>query len=162
MNQKIDATRLIECMNEQLVLIKAYINYLNDIKQTIISNDPHALNDLLLQNQPHIDQIEGIQAKQSAILLSFGVSNDENGINTCIKSSIQHERLSIIKETLHQQLSKLEKALLVNDLLVRKNQDRIKHSIRILSGHQSAPKQNTYSRMGSTHTQDEKQTIAMA
>lgn len=136
-------------MQKQLQLIDGYIDYLDNIKQSVSGNNIERLNQLLADKSPNLHLIEQIQQQQGALLSSQGFSNSLQGLEDFIDAS-QLPALKELKERLSGRLETLEKSLLVNDLLIRKNQSRVRQSIRLLSGHDQATKTATYSRDGNT------------
>ncbi len=134
-------------LQKQLDLINGYIAYLDDIKHTVSINDVEKLNRLLEDNEPNLHLIEQAQQRQGSLLESSGYSNDNAGLEQFI-SEHNLPALREIKDALGARLQQLEKSLLVNDLLIRKNQTRVRQSIRLLSGQETTEAATTYSREG--------------
>ena len=149
-------------LQQQSQLISAYIDYLAAIKQQVADNETETLNHLLSENQSHVDAIENNQRQQVQLLQQFAFEPTAQGLACCIEACDQQQQLAALRKTLQQQLEELEKSLLINDLLIRKNQQRVRQSIRILSGHSGTEVNTTYSRQGDTHNDDEKNSIALA
>lgn len=143
------ARQLMQLMKKQLQLIDGYIEYLDDIKQSVSGNSIERLNHLLADKSPNLHLIEQIQQQQGSLLSNQGFSNSPQGLQDFIDASHQ-PALKELKAHLSERLEKLEKSLLVNDLLIRKNQARVRQSIRLLSGHEQANSTATYSRDGNT------------
>ena len=141
---------LFQQMQEQ---ISDFTKYLNQIKQTVAENDKEQLEVLL--NNPRLDfaGIEQLQLKQQQIAADFGFAHSHEGVDNCVKSCDQ-EPLSDVYNRLKQQLKKLQSALMINDLLIKKNQQRIRQSIRLLSGYSPVNNNMTYNSSGNTHEEN--------
>lgn len=156
------SSQLFQVMQKQTELITDYLEYLDKIKQAISQSDPEALNNLLTVNKLDTEHIENAQNQQTELLIQYGFESTENGLSHCIKECQQAE-LTQMHQTLTAHLKELEKSLLINELLIRKNQDRIRQSIRILSGHGVSQNSGTYSREGNKdNNEDNKRSIALA
>lgn len=156
------ADRLFKLIQQQSGLVGGYIEYLYKIKQAITHGDSEQLNQLLTENKIDIGIIESSQSQQAELLEQHGYETTENGLENCIQDCHKPE-LTELRQSLVRQLKKLEKSLLINELLIQKNQDRIRQSIRILSGHGAVEPLGTYSRMGNKDNNHEnKHSLAMA
>lgn len=155
--------QLHQILQQQCDQVSAYIDYLQHIKNSIAENQTDQLEQMLSLNASKIGAIEQIQKQQAKMLDSFGFSHDDAGLEACIQACDQQQRLSTLKQTLKHQLQQLEKSLLINGLLIRKNQDRVKQSIRILSGHHPSLGESIYCRQGNTTTEtNDRHSIAVA
>ena len=154
------ARQLMQLMQKQLQLIDGYIEYLDEIKHSVSENNIERLNQLLVDKSPNLHLIEQIQQQQGSLLSNQGFSNSHQGLEDFIDTS-HLAALKELKTRLNERLQKLEKSLLVNDLLIRKNQSRVRQSIRLLSGHDQANRTATYSRDGNTdEDSDNQRTLA--
>ena len=77
----------------------------------------------------------------------FGFPASHDGFKLFVAATAV-PRLNELQAELDDKLDSLQKSLLVNELLIRKNQHRVRQSIRILSGHSSANADTTYNRQG--------------
>ena len=155
-------------ISEHLVMqtkqVQSFIQHLDAIKDSVTSNNLEQLNSLITQTPEYFRNLEAIQSQLVATLSANGFNDIQNGLQNFIQrhdDASQH--LYNLKTTLNKHIKVLEKTLLVNDLLVRKNQQRIKQSIRILSGHETSQNPGTYSSKGNTsQNMDSQHTLARA
>ena len=113
-----------------------------------------------MENPSRLEAIEQLKIQQAELIRQYGYDQSEHGLQELVKQCDQSQVLAGLKQELLEKLNHLQKALLVNDLLIRKNQDRVRQSIRILSGHQPATQSNTYSAQGISSAQDDKRSLA--
>ncbi len=142
--------------------ISSYIDFLQLIRNTIAQNQSEALSQLLLENSSKMEAIEKLQIQQAELIRKFGFHTSEHGLQDMIDQCDKQDKLAQLKQDLTEKLEHLQKALLVNDLLIRKNQDRVRQSIRILSGHQANSATNTYSPQGMSASHQDKRSLAQA
>jgi flagellar biosynthesis/type III secretory pathway chaperone len=143
------ARSLFPLLQQQLEQVSDFSSYLEEIKQAITHNDKDQLNQLLSATKLDVESIEQLQLKQLQIVAEYGFTQSAAGLDECV-NACQLLPLSKLHSDLKQQLQHLQNALLVNDLLIRKNQQRVRQSIRLLSGHQAASNSMTYSSSGNT------------
>ena len=143
--------KLSQLFKVQIAQVTDYTDYLSNIKLAITHNETEQLNSLLQQPVSNPEIIEQSQAQQGKILAYFGYEDSPQGLSKCIQDCEDSGQLQLQADSLKEKLKTLEKSLLVNSLLVRKNQDRVRQSIRILSGHHQSSTPATYSRQGSTY-----------
>lgn len=143
------AQSLIPLLQQQLDQVNLVTTYLEAIKQAITQNNKDELNQLLSSTTLDVEKIEMLQLKQQQIIAEFGFSSSSEGMESCVMACQQPQLTSLYRE-LNLQLKGLQNSLLINDLLVKKNQQRIRQSIRLLSGHQPANGSVTYSSKGNT------------
>lgn len=157
------SSELKQILQQQTNLVSVYIDYLNAIKNAIGANDNSLLNQLLEENPIDITSIENFHRQQELTLQQHGFKVSNEGLQECLKM-LKDPSLLTMKEELDNQLTQLEKSLLINDLLIRKNQQRIRQSIQILSGRTlSNDNTATYSREGNTDKSDKnKRSLALA
>lgn len=139
--------QLLTFMQEQIDQVNGYLQLLDSIKQCVISNDVDELNRLLTQGRHQPDAIENTRQQQYTLLQSCGYAENEAGLRSFIKDN-PNPVLVETRQRLTTQLEQLDKSLLVNGLLITKNQQRVRQSIQILSGHESSNPPSTYSRQG--------------
>jgi len=155
--------QLVQIMTLQQQQVTAYIDYLDTVKQSVLEHDTDHLDQLLQQTQPGAEIIEQSQQLQAKLLSEQGYEVNQSGLDTCIQQCDQSGQLKTLKKQLHESLGELEKSLFINSYLVRKNQDRVKQSIRILTGHQQSDRSKTYSREGnSANTERSSRSLAQA
>lgn len=143
------ARSLLPLLQQQLEQVNDFNNYLEQIKQAISHNDKDQLNQLLSATTLDVESIEQLQLKLQQTVAEYGFTLSTEGLDECV-NACQLPQLSKLHSDLKQQLQNLQNALLVNDLLVRKNQQRVRQSIRLLSGHQAVSSSMTYSSSGNT------------
>ncbi len=137
-------------MQQQLEQVHRYIEYLDQIKLSISSNDSEQLQKLV--EKPPLDtiEIEHNQQQQLSLLGSAGFTQDE--LDAFIQQQSDHTKLAELRQQLKKQLGKLEQSLLINNLLLQKSQQRVKQSIRLLSGRDISSAPASYSRSGSVES----------
>ncbi len=134
-------------MRQQLSYLHRYIEYLDQIKRSISSNDNEQLQKLVKNPPLDASDIEHNQQQQSSLLKLAGFTLD--GLDTFILKQGDHSELAELRQQVKKQLNRLEQSLLINNLLLQKNQQRVKQSIRLLSGRDIAAAPASYSRSGS-------------
>jgi flagellar biosynthesis/type III secretory pathway chaperone len=140
---------LFPLLQKQLEQVKDFTSYLEEIKQAITHNNKDKLEQLLSGNGLDVKSIELLQLKQQDIVAEFGFTASAEGLDNCV-NDCQLTQLSELHSELKQQLKNLQNSLLINDLLIKKNQQRVRQSIRLLSGHEPASSSITYSSKGNT------------
>jgi len=156
------ALELQPILQQQLEHISQYLDYLDSIKQAITQSDSDTLDQLLEDNPKALSLIEKNRQQQSALLLKYHYESTDEGLQRCLQA-LQNPALSKLKSSLDEHLKQLEKSLLINDLLIRKNQHRVRQSIQILTGHGVSHPSATYSRQGnSEQSEKDKRSLALA
>ena len=140
--------------------ISGYIDFLQLIRNSIAQNQAETLDRLLMENPSRLEAIEQLKIQQAELIRQYGYDQSEHGLQELVEQCDQSQVLAGLQQELLEKLSHLQQSLLVNDLLIRKNQDRVRQSIRILSGHQPATQSNTYSAQGISSAQDDKRSLA--
>jgi flagellar biosynthesis/type III secretory pathway chaperone len=143
------ARLLTPLLQLQLEQVNGFLAYLEAIKQAITQNDKEQLNQLLNNTAPDVKNIEVLQLKLQQTVTDFGYTLTAEGLDECV-NDCQQPQLNKLHNDLKQQLKNLQNSLMINDLLVKKNQQRIRQSIRLLSGHQPENSSMTYSSSGNT------------
>lgn len=143
------AKQLYPLLQQQLKLVEDFQHYLDEIKQAISVNQKERLQELLNQPAIELSSVEQCQLHQFQLLAEFGFEASAKGVQVCI-DTCQNSDLSSLYSQLTEQLQQLQNALMINDLLIRKNQQRIRQSIRLLSGHDIKNASMTYSSSGNT------------
>lgn len=157
-SQKIDKS-----LNQLISQVSGYIDYLSDIKSAIAKNDTVKLIELIEKQQVNPELITATQNQQADTLQQYGFEVSKSGLQACIQACENPSQLTNLNNSLNEKLGELEKALLVNSLLIEKGQKRIKNSIRILSGHSTQGPASSYSSQGNLeNTEISKHTLAQA
>lgn len=148
------STHLFDIMQKQLHLVSKYNDYLSEIKQAISEGDAEQLDKLVTQQPIDIRQIESNRQQQSQLLAQHGWDESHQGLQDYLQ---EHGPASLkdLQQSLVEEIKQLEKALLINDLLIRKNQHRVRQTLQILSGHAVSDHAVTYSREGNTSQQND-------
>jgi len=139
----------------QISQVSRYIDYLSNIKSAVSTNNTQQLNELLEQQQLNPEIIEKTQQQQIQTLTEFGYDLNDEGLTSCIEDCVNPSQLISQKNVLTEKLKELEKSLLINALIVQKNQHRVKQSIRLLSGHKLSNNASSYSKQGSIESHDD-------
>lgn len=160
-NQKQSSTPLFQVMQQQLTLIQDYCAHLERIKQAITQNEIDSLSQLLLQSELDIKKLQQSQQQLALTLQDLGFKDTQSDLTQAVEAYHDND-LSKLHQALSDALKQFENTLLINDLLIRKNQQRVRQSIRILSGHNSNGSPDVYSRKGNKESNDEQRSIAMA
>jgi flagellar biosynthesis/type III secretory pathway chaperone len=127
--------------------VSQYLDYLDRVKQSVTASDSQQLETLLSDNPIDTAAIENRNAQQLQFLQHLGYDINQQDLENWI-SSFDDSDLSKSYRKLKEKLQQLEKALLLNSLLVNKNQQRVRQSIRILTGNTTSAGSSTYSRQG--------------
>ncbi|MBC8212421.1 MAG: flagellar export chaperone FlgN [Gammaproteobacteria bacterium] len=146
--------QLLQIMTLQQQQVIAYLDYLESIKHCVLESDTHSLDKILQQTSLGPELIEQTQQQQATLLSAHGYPGNQSGLDSCIQDCVNPQELISLKSQLDERLRELEKSLFVNAYLVRKNQDRVKQSIYILTGHQQPDRSITYSRHGSSENSE--------
>lgn len=163
MNQQPEfSTPLRASMQQQLELITKYIEYLGRIKQVISQGKADQLNQLLGHQPFDIALIDNCRQQHLNLLAQHGYSGSDQGLKHYIEES-NDAGIKALYLALVEQIRQLEKSLLINDLLIRKNQHRVRQTLKILSGHNLSDNATTYSREGGTdQLENSKRSLAQA
>jgi flagellar biosynthesis/type III secretory pathway chaperone len=120
---------------------------LKQIRQTLAANDAGALAQQINIAEDLFLDLESTNLSCLQSIQSLGYPADADGLRKWVIDQNNSE-LNELKSELDARLGELKHALMVNDLLVRKNQDRVRHSIRILTGQQNQVDGRTYTAQG--------------
>ncbi|MCP4076066.1 MAG: flagellar protein FlgN [Gammaproteobacteria bacterium] len=155
-HQRVQCSQQIDqILTLQISQVSSYIDYLSDIKSAISSNNTQQLNELLEKQQLNPELIEKTQQQQIQTLTEFGYDLNDEGLTSCIQDCDNTSKLTSQKNTLTEKLKELEKSLLINALIVQKNQHRVKQSIRLLSGHKLSNSVSSYSKQGGIESHED-------
>jgi flagellar biosynthesis/type III secretory pathway chaperone len=146
--------QLQQILSLQKQQVSEYIEYLNEIKSCVTLNDTARLTDLVDEPVLTPELIQSSQQQQANLLTEHGYDSSPRGLEQFIQDSDRADELASLKKSLDDKLRELEKSLFINAYLVRKNQQRVKQSISILTGHQQTNPSTTYSREGNTQNID--------
>jgi flagellar biosynthesis/type III secretory pathway chaperone len=154
---------LQELLQQQLLQVETYIEYLSSIKSSISTDDSEVLQKLIENPPLEAEQIELNQRHQQQLLVHAGFTAEGRALDDFIGNNTATEQLAALNDSLKQAVKKLEQSLFINTLLLQKSQHRVKQSIRLLSGHAMASTPSSYSRAGETDSgSDSKHIIAQA
>jgi flagellar biosynthesis/type III secretory pathway chaperone len=134
-------------LEAQLRQIADYTIRLEQVQQAMISNDPERIT---LETTAAGTLFEDIESTNNACLQcvkSMGFPSDPDGLQQLIDDQ-QDTALGGLKTELDTRLTELKRVITLNDILIRKNQERVRQSIRILTGHQGQAESATYTAQG--------------
>lgn len=143
------AGQLEALMDQQLQVVDKILHHLDQIKQSIAQNDHDQLEKLTHATPADFQHLEQLHHQQQQIMQASGFSLDRHG-SISGNNSPDCEQLKQAHLELTQKMEQLQQSLLINDLLLKKNQHRVRQSIRILTGHPKESATTTYSDQGST------------
>lgn len=153
---------LYELLTQQIASIKVATTYLNDIKNSIESNDIESLQHLIKHNEIPLNKIEEQETARFSLIESCGFEKNKTGFERCVKAcDDSNKSLSDIYSQLNHSLDELQKATEVSGLLVSKNKERVQKSLNILTGN-SIKKDPTYSSQGTTNNDSLTRPLAIA
>ena len=156
------SAQLTKNLQTQLHLITHLNAYLDDIKHAITKGSAEQLNQLLAQQPDEFSQLETTRLERTQILADHGYTDVETGLKQFMQQC-SDEALKQLHVALNKAIDHLEKSLLINELIIRKNQQRVRQTLQVLSGHDMPANNLTYSREGNTDQQNgEKHCIALA
>jgi len=138
--------RMAALMHQQLEQVQSYVDYLDQIKRSISSNDTQQLQKLVQQPPFNGQEIEQKQQQQIQLLAEAGYA--AQALDDFIEQQDESHELATLRLSLKQQLGKLDQSLLINNLLLQKSQQRVRQSIQLLSGHDISSVPASYSRSG--------------
>jgi flagellar biosynthesis/type III secretory pathway chaperone len=154
--------RLRTLISEQREQAESLNQYLDEVRQAIATNAIEQLQKLVETGSPSLVRLESLQNQQNSLLEQHGFGTGPQALQDYLDSHASPE-LQQQGGALSEQLSRLRNSLLINDLLIRKNQHRIRQSIRLLNGRDGASNRATYSRTGLSDEHDtEKRRLATA
>ncbi len=155
--------RLLLQLTSHIDLINEGNEYLNSIKEAIGSSDLESMQAALDSNSFPMESIEGLELERHQLLVEFGFSPDQSGLEACLKwcDDDQHQVIKIY-HTLLSALSHFQHSIRLNHLLIAKGKDRVQRSLGILTGAKSAYESETYSSSGQTSKSAKHRDIAVA
>lgn len=140
-------------LQRQLEQVQALTDYLDAIREAVSSNRIDSLQQMLEQGCPAFASLDAEQRALNSLLMDCGFGEGAQALHRCIQAAAS-TRLEELADVLTLSLDKLHKSLLINDLLIRKNQHRVRQSIRLISGRATDTQRATYSRNGLTKDVD--------
>ncbi len=150
---------LLQRQTAELDSINAYFI---DIKTVITEGDTEKLNRLLTQQRLPIAEMEDLESQRNKLLKLYGFETDKEGLLACIHSCDQKDILNQHYQLFEQALSKLQRSIQLNSLLVNKSQKRVRQSLHLLSGQPATDDARTYSSSGLTQDLSKGREIAQA
>jgi len=137
-------------------------SYLDEIKNTIAANDIESLNTLLAQQRLPAEDINNMENQRHQLLDDHGFEFTQEGLEKCISECDKNSLLAEKYEILQQALSRLQRSIQVNSLLIHKNKNRIRKSLHLLTGQQNSDNAKTYASNGQTSAYSSKRSLAQA
>ena len=160
--QSLDPEILHNLLQQQDVEVNRYLETLEAIKQCICQNDSDGLLQRLQDPGLDIAHLEGLRQQLHQILVTAGYDALNNGLESCVQD-MDISALTALYQKSQQNWAQFERALALNDRLIRNNQQRVRQSIQILAGRAGVESNATYSSQGDSLNYDSTQrTLAKA
>lgn len=160
--QSLDPAVLEKLLQQQDHEVSRCLEMLDTIKQCICQNDSEELMQRLQEPGMDIARLEDLRQQQQQVLTTAGYNIEDNGLEACVKD-MGNPALTALYQKTQQNWSQFERALALNDRLIRNNQQRVRQSIQLLAGRVGAESNATYSSAGSAQNYDTAQrTLAKA
>ena len=138
-------------------------NFLQQVRQAVAEDDLGKLQTLLEQPGIALAEIESIEAERQQLLQNFGFGADAEGFERCIDWCDDGEAsLATRNQELREELIGLQRQVQLNQLLVNKGQDRVRRSLGILTGMDTANQGKTYDSDGKAALPGGRRDIAIA
>ncbi len=137
--------------------------FLQQVKQAVADDDLAVLQGLLAQPAIALAEIESSEAERRQLLQDFGFATDAEGFERCIEWCDDDEAsLASQNAALRNELIDLQRQIQLNQLLVNKGQDRVRRSLGLLTGTDTATQGKTYDSAGKTARPAGRRDIAIA
>ncbi len=138
--------------------IDDYLDYLQQLHTAIRDNDAPRLEQLL-PHAPALQQaIDEPLQERERLLDELGA----DGLDSLFRRLGNPAELLHTRKRVEQQLERLRRQLMSNDLLLRKSRQRLRQSIGILAGHFDSPQASAYSRDGGLTSASHRRSLARA
>ena len=138
-------------------------DYLQQVRQAVAEDDLETLQTLLERPGIALAEIESIEAERQQLLQRFGFGTDAEGFERCLGWCDDADAsLASRNQALRQELIELQRQLQLNQLLVNKGQDRVRRSLGILTGMDTATQGKTYDSAGKAALPRGRRDIAIA
>ncbi len=153
-------TRLLQSQQQRVGDAR---DFLQQVKQAVAEDDLGKLQGLLERPGIALAEIESLEAERQQLLQRFGFAADAEGFERCIQwCDDAGAGLATHNRDLRQQLLELQHQLQLSQLLVNKGQDRIRRSLGILTGMDTATQGKTYDSEGKAALPGGRRDIAIA
>ena len=154
--------KMASLLSKQAIEIQGFIEFFENVRNAIASNQLEALNTLLAQQQPLLEQITNLEAQRHQLLAAYGFDLTPEGLDNCISNCDTDGNLENLYQTFQRALLDLHRSVQVNNLLIDKNKKRIHKSLKLLTGQQNSDSSKTYASNGLTSGLNNKRSIAQA
>lgn len=163
MNSNQCRERLTALLEAQNTSIASANEYLLAVKQAIADNELEKLQQSLSDPRLAVDDIEQLEQQRYQILSTYGFSENSDGFAKCVAwCDNEQEQVAALYQQLIQNLVQLQHSIQINSLLVTRGQDRVRRSLRVLTGLGPAGGCKTYSSNGQTLSSSGQRNIAIA
>ncbi len=163
MNSRQCGQHLIELLEAHNARIDVAIEYLDDIKTAIAENRLDNLQQSLDSPELAVDDIEQLERQRHELLTRYGFNRDGGGFEKCVRwCDNEQKQVSKLYQQLIQGLVQLQHSIQINNLLVSKGRDRVRRSLGILTGLNTAGNCKIYSNKGKTLSPSDQRNIAVA
>ena len=154
---------LSQLLQDQQQRAEQALGFLQQVKQAVAEDDLGKLQDLLKQPGIPLVEIESIEAERQQLLQRFGFAADIDGFERCIAWCDDSEGgLASQNRELRDTLLDLQHQIQLNQMLVNKGQDRIRRSLGILTGMDTAAQGKTYDSAGKAAQPNGRRDISIA
>lgn len=165
MNQKLtrqcrDALKVL--LNRQTDELAALNGYLDEIKAAIGEGDIEALNNLVTQDRLPIVEIDDLESQRNRLLEVYGFGSGREALKKCIAWCDSDEIIAGQYESFRQALTRLQRAIQLNSLILNKNQQRVRQGLHLLTGQNGSENAKTYSSDGRTRENSNRRHLAQA
>lgn len=154
--------KLNALLSQQTDEIDGINSYLDEIKNAIAANEIESLNTLLTQQRLPTEDINNLESQRHQLLDVYGFEFTQEGLEKCISECDKNGLLTERYELFQQALSRLQRSIQVNSLLINKNKNRIRKSLNLLTGQQNSDNAKTYSSNGQASGYSSKRSLAQA
>jgi flagellar biosynthesis/type III secretory pathway chaperone len=138
-------------------------DYLAEIRTAIAENRLEALQESLSHPDFSVEDIEHLEQQRHRLLSGHGFNQDSEGFEKCVAwCDDAAKNVTLLYRQLIESLLKLQHSLQVNSLLVSRGHDRVRRSLRILTGQSTSGHHKTYSSKGKTIQPTGQRDIAIA
>ncbi len=153
-------SRLLQSQQQRVASAR---QFLQQVKEAVAEDDIASLQGLLEQPGIALTEIESIEAERQQLLQRFGFGTDAEEFERCLHwCDDSNASLAARNQDLRQELIELQRQLQLNQLLVNKGQDRVRRSLGILTGMDTASQGKTYDSAGKAALPGGQRDIAIA
>ena len=145
-------------LEAQIAAIDSYTTQLDEVKQALTGTDPELIAQRVAQATELFQALEESSSRCLQLLPEMGYAAAPDGLEKLVEDAAD-TALSQLKSELEEKVSALKHAIMVNDQLIRKSQNRVRQSIRVLTGHSPAGDGDTYDAGGAARAPSSTQRI---